>query len=196
MARGQHREDSDAKMLAQGKEGTTRRDAPVPGSGADSDHLRLLFDNMLEGYAYCRMIFDHQGRPEDFVYVDVNRAFGRLTGLSDVVGKRVTEIIPDIKDSNPEVFTIYGRVARSGEPEQFELDLEQLGIVLSISVFRPEPDHFVAVFEDVTQRKRDQERLDELIRYLEFRVEQRTNDLAEALRILNRPSGEGEGSGG
>lgn len=187
MAGESEREDQVAEMRP-GDAGT----GPVgPGESAperitDAERLRLLFDNMLEGYAYCRMVFDDQGQPDDFVYVDVNRAFGELTGLSDVVGKRVTQVIPDIKGSNPEIFEIYGRVTRSGESERFELSLDQLGIVLSISVFRPELDHFVAVFEDITERKRAEEKIEELVRFLEYRVEQRTNDLADALRLLDR----------
>jgi PAS domain-containing protein len=145
--------------------------------------LRLLFDHMLEGYAYCRMLYDADGNPDDFVYVDVNGAFGTLTGLSDVVGKHVTEVIPGIKDTNPELFETYGRVARTGEPEQFEVDVEQLGIVLKISVFQPEPDYFVAVFDNITDRKRAEHEIEELNRFLELRVEQRTSDLAEALRL-------------
>ena len=34
---------------------------------------------MFEGYAYCRMIFD-EGRPVDWLYLDVNPAFENLTG--------------------------------------------------------------------------------------------------------------------
>lgn len=192
---------------------TEQRNEPVPqaarisngadpaASGAtaseyahDPERLRLLFDNMLEGYAYCRMLFDAEGRPEDFVYVDVNRAFHELTGLSAVVGRRVTEIIPGIKDSNPELFETYGRVTRTGVSEQFEVTVEQLGIVLNVSVFRPEPDHFVAVFENVTERRRAEEKLEELVRFLEFRLEQRSNDLADALRIIERSSGKSEDS--
>jgi PAS domain S-box-containing protein len=158
-------------------------------SASHIERLQLLFDNMLEGYAYCRMLFGKDGEPEDFIYLEVNPAFGRLTGLSDVVGRRVTEIIPGIRKDNPEVFTVYGRVARIGEPEQFEVALDQLDLVLNISVFRPELDHFVAVFEDVTERKRAEQKLQELIRFLEHRVEERTNDLAEALELIGREPG-------
>jgi len=51
---------------------------------------RSLFDNMLDGFAYCKMLFE-DGRPLDFIYLDVNDAFERLTGLKNVIGKKATE---------------------------------------------------------------------------------------------------------
>jgi PAS domain S-box-containing protein len=118
------------------------------------ERYRSLFKHMLEGFAYCRMLFDEQGRPDDFVYLAVNEAFGKLTGLSGVVGKRVTELIPRIKELEPELFDIYGRVASTGNPERFEIDFKPLDVCLSISVYSPEPGHFVAVFDNITERKR------------------------------------------
>src|SRR5579859_2277096 len=48
---------------------------------------RVLFESMLEGFAYCRVLFE-DGRPQDFLHLEVNQAFERLTGLKDVVGKK------------------------------------------------------------------------------------------------------------
>jgi PAS domain S-box-containing protein len=139
--------------------------------------FRALFENMLEGYAYCRMIFE-DGRPEDFVYLEVNRAFGELTGLHDVVGKRVTEVIPGIKESSPLIFEIYGRVARTGNPERFEVSLEALGgMWLSVSVYASTPDCFIAVFTNITEVRR-------LTAELEERVRRRTAELEAANREL------------
>lgn len=118
-----------------------------------------LFENMLEGFAYCKMIYDGDGHPVDFIYLDVNAAFERLTGLKDVQGKKVTEAIPGIKESSPELFEIYGRVALTGNPEKFEIDFKPLGKHLSISVYSPEKDYFVAVFDDVTERKSYEDKL-------------------------------------
>ncbi len=72
-----------------------------------------LFENMLNGFAYCEMIYDAEGKPEDFRYLEVNGAFVRITRLKDVEGRLVTEIIPEVREKNPEVFEIYGRVARN-----------------------------------------------------------------------------------
>ncbi len=111
---------------------------------------RLLFDNMLEGFAYCEMLFDERGRPIDFVYLSVNSAFGRLTGLQNVVGKRVTEVIPGIRESQRDLFERYGRVALTGEPERFEIEVKALGIWFSISAYAAGNGHFVATFDNIS----------------------------------------------
>jgi PAS domain S-box-containing protein len=117
------------------------------------ERYRSLFENMLEGYAYCKMLFEHK-TPVDFIYFDVNNAFESLTGLTNVVGKKVSEVIPGIRQANPELFEIYGRVSLTGRPERFESYVPALGIWFSIAVYSPRKEHFVAVFDNVTERKR------------------------------------------
>ena len=120
---------------------------------AGEKKYRTLFENMLEGFAYCRMIYDEDGRPVDWTYLDVNAAFERLTGLKNITGKRVLEVTPDIRTLTPDLFNMYGRVASTGRPETFEIDFKPLDLWLKVSVFSPETGYFVAVFEDMTTRK-------------------------------------------
>jgi diguanylate cyclase (GGDEF)-like protein len=120
---------------------------------------RSLFENMLEGFAYCEMLFDDRGRPTDFVYLAVNSSFGGLTGLADVVGKRFTEVIPGGKDSQPELLERYGRVVLTGEPERFEIEIKALGMWFSISAYSAGKKCFVAAFDNVTERKQAEEAL-------------------------------------
>ena len=108
---------------------------------------RSLFENMLEGFAYCEMLFDDRGRPTDFAYLAVNGAFGTLTGLRNVVGKKFTEVIPRGKDSQPELLERYGRVVLTGKPERFEIEIRGLGMWFSISAYGAGKGCFVAVFE-------------------------------------------------
>ena len=122
------------------------------------EHYRSLFDNMLNGYAYCKMLFEND-QPEDFIYLSVNSAFENLTGLKNVIGKNVSEVIPGIRESDSNLFEIYGRVARTGVPERFETYVEALRMWFSISVYSPRKEHFVAVFDVITERKRAEEEL-------------------------------------
>lgn len=122
------------------------------------ERYRSLFENMLEGYAYCKMLFDGE-RPEDFIYIDVNNAFEKLTGLRNVIGKKVTEVIPRIREANPELFEIYGRVALTGESERFETYVGSMGIWFSVSVYSPKKEYFVAVFDNITNRKKAEEEI-------------------------------------
>jgi PAS domain S-box-containing protein len=136
--------------------------------------LKRLKDNMLDGFAYCKMLYDGQGNPADFVYLDVNRAFVDLTGLENVVGKKVTEVVPGIKESSPELFEIYGRVASTGRQEKFEIEIEPLRIWFSISAYSPANGYFVALFDNITERKR---------------MEEESRITIEFLRLVNESAG-------
>ena len=129
-----------------------------------------LFSNMIDGFAYCQMIFDEKDEPVDFVYLQINDAFERITGLKRemVVRKKVTQAIPGIKTANPELFEIYGRVALTGQKEKFEVFFKPLSMWLSISVYCPAKGYFAAVFEDITERKKMQQEV--------------SNSLGESLR--------------
>ena len=114
--------------------------------------LHDILEHMLNGFAYCRMLFDGD-QPQDFIYLAVNQAFESLTGLRNVVGKKVSQVIPGIRESDPEVLKIYGRVARSGAPEKFEIYVQALKMWFAVSVYGLGEDCFVAVFDVITERK-------------------------------------------
>lgn len=124
---------------------------------AQAERLRL-FDNMLNCLAYCRMLYE-DGKPQDFIYLGVNSAFETLTGRRDVVGCRVSELIPGIRESDPALFEIYGRIARGGPPERFEIYLNSLQQWFEVAAYCPQQGHFVAVFDVITERKRAEAKL-------------------------------------
>ena len=112
---------------------------------------RSLF-NMMNGFAYCKINY-MDGLACDFTYLIVNKAFEELTGLENVVGKKVSAIIPQIHEIDPDLLQLYERVASSGNSESFEIYLKSLKKWFSISVYSPEKEYFIAVFEVITERK-------------------------------------------
>ena len=149
---------------------------------ASESKYRSLFENMHEGFAYCRMLYEDE-HPDDFVYLDVNKSFESLTGLKNVTGKRVSEVIPHIQESDPVLFDTYNRVALTGKTERFETYVEALKMWFQISVYSPANKHFVAVFDVITERKLTEEKLRNYGIYLEETVKRRTAELESAKEL-------------
>ncbi len=128
---------------------------------------------MLDGLAYCQILLD-RFVPVDFLYLDVNPAFIRLTGLGNVVGKRASEVLPGLQESNPDLIQTCGRVALSGVPERFESYLPALDAWFEVSVFSPQMGFFLAQLDNISGRKKAEQQL------------ARVRGLYEALRQINQ----------
>jgi PAS domain S-box-containing protein len=135
----------------------------------DKLQFDYLFANMINGFAYCKMIFDDEGKPVDFVFLQVNEAFERITGLTrgQVIGKRATRVTPEMKTTNPELLQTYQRVSRSGKPEEFEVFIKPYNCWRRVSVYSPKRGYFALVFEDITERKKAEDELKQRYDFLE-----------------------------
>ncbi|MFA5714473.1 MAG: PAS domain S-box protein [Candidatus Paceibacterota bacterium] len=113
-----------------------------------------LFDNMVDGLVYCQMVFDLRGNPFDFICLKINKNFEKITGLKKVIGKKATELIPEIKTSNHELIDICGQVSLTGESKSFEIYIKPLSRWFFISAYSPQKNFFVAIFQNITNRKK------------------------------------------
>jgi len=119
---------------------------------------RMLFEGMLEGFAVHEILCDDTGQPVDYRFLSMNPAFERLTGLraADAIGQTVKKVLPE---TEPLWIERYGRVALTGEPIQFEEYTAALGRHFKVTAFRPQPNQFAVVFEDITERKAAEARI-------------------------------------
>jgi two-component system, cell cycle sensor histidine kinase and response regulator CckA len=115
--------------------------------------FRTLFETMQEGFAIHEVVFDHDGQPSDYRFIDINPAFEKLTGLTrdKVIGKTVREVLPQIEEQLIETFC---RVATSGKPAELEHYVKELDRYYRGRAYSPELNKFVVVFEDVTEQKK------------------------------------------
>jgi PAS domain S-box-containing protein len=118
---------------------------------AQADY-RDLFTNMAEGFAHCRFVQD--GPRLDIEYLHVNQNFEAHTGLKVAAGQRISRLIPGFEQANPAALAAYERVAKGGRAERFETEVKAIGRWLDITAYPAGPGEFVAVFEDITKRKR------------------------------------------
>ncbi len=143
--------------------------------------FRSLFENLLDGFALHEIVLDSQGKPADYVYLEVNNAFEQLTGLEreKVIGRKVSEVIPGIEEDPANWIQKYGRVALTGEDLRLEQYSEPLDKWFSILAYSPAPGRFATVFEDIT----DQKQADQSLRESESRYRTLFESALEALVI-------------
>ena len=128
---------------------------------------RSLFNNMMDGFTYNQIILDKNCQPADFVLLDANDAFDKLTGMKkeNIIGKRFTEVFPGIEKDPANLIGIFGKVALTGKNVRFEHYLRPLNKWYLFSAYSPEKGYFVAVFEDITERKQAEEDIKKLSKF-------------------------------
>jgi len=151
----------------------------------NEEQYRSLFDNMTEGFAFHELIFDENGEPYDYRFLDVNHAFEQLTGLKreDIIGRGQRDVLPE---EDPFWFRMYSRVALSGESMHLEHYSPPLQRYYEVYAYCPAPKQFAVVFTDITERKKAEEEIHQLNASLEQRVEERTRELRETQEQLVR----------
>lgn len=109
-----------------------------------NNKYRLLIENLSDAFAYHQMITDSEGKPVDYIFLEVNQAFETMTGLKrgDVIGKKVTEVLPGIKHSSFDWIGTFGRVVQTGKTSHFEQYSKPLGRWYEVTSYA-EDDFFI-----------------------------------------------------
>lgn len=140
-----------------------------------TDRYKALFDSIDQAFTIIEVIYDEKGEAVDLVYLETNPVFVRHTGVPNVVGRKATEVLPGLERYWIET---YDQVVRTGQPVRFETYVQATGHwfdVYASRVGNEKSRQVAVVFNDITERKKEEERQTYLLK------------LSDALRELTDP---------
>jgi PAS domain S-box-containing protein len=121
---------------------------------------RSLFKTIDEGFCIIEMIYDEQGQPTDYRFVDLNPAFEKHTGLVNAIGRTARDLVPGLEKHWVE---IYGRVALTRQPERFQNRAEAMNERwFEVYAFPYAEQQVGLLFSDITARKKAESARDAL----------------------------------
>lgn len=108
---------------------------------------------MLNGLCFYKIITDEAGKAVDYVYLEANPAYKKMMNVESVnlIGKRVTEVFPGIKDCRFNWIENFGRVALEGIPLNVDEFFEPLQRWFSVHSFPTGEGGFATIFQDITE---------------------------------------------
>ncbi|MBU2349914.1 MAG: PAS domain S-box protein [Alphaproteobacteria bacterium] len=115
---------------------------------------RMLFDTIDEGFCILEFIDGPHGPLSDYVHVEANDAYQTNTGIPDIVGKRLREVLGR---EGQEWIDLFKGVLETGRSIRFEKALEETGRWLELAAFRLEPasrNQVAVLFKDLTARRK------------------------------------------
>lgn len=155
---------------------------------ASEERYRALFESIDEGFCVFEMLYDAEGRPNDYRFLEANPAFERQSGLPGPVGKRARELVPGLEEH---WFEIYGRVAETGEPVRFVNLASPMGErvfdVYATRVDDPERRKVAVLFRDITDQTRFAEEREHLVAQLKEADRKKDEFLAMLAHELRNP---------
>ena len=118
------------------------------------EKYRALFLGVDAGFCIVEILFDSNDKPVDLRYIETSPTFEHQTGMKDVVGKTLSELVPGVEQFWAEE---YGAIVRSGKPSRFERHSDALGRRFDVNAFPfgDPQDHLLGVlFTDSSERHR------------------------------------------
>lgn len=152
---------------------------------AKEARYRALFESIDEGFCVVKVLRAPDGWVRDYRFEEANDAFTLHTGLKDAVGKTMRELVPD---HDEHWFSIYDRVARTGEATRFVQEAKAMKRWFDVYATRlggPGSDLVAILFSDITQRlvaEQDLRRLNEELAQANRRKTEFLATLAHELR--------------
>ncbi len=136
----------------------TKRIQSVKALRESEQRYRQLFNTMQSGFVLNEIVYDAEGKPVDFRFLEINPAIESITGLkiNEIIGKTLSQTMPEIES---EWFEMYRNIAMTGKPAQFKQYFKPLDKYFEFVAFRPSTNQIAVLTTDVTEREKTSQAL-------------------------------------
>lgn len=119
---------------------------------------RSLFENIINAFAYFKVLFDENKQPVDLIFVEVNKIYENITGLKreNIISLSISKFMPI---SNIDLLGIYKKLAESGGSTSFEYYSNIMRKWIFLTVYSDREGFCSTLFEDITERKTAEEQI-------------------------------------
>lgn len=112
-----------------------------------------LFLNAPIAFAWHRVIYDEKNSATDVEYLLVNSAYEEVTGIKtqDIVGKRLTDVVPDVREMEFDWIGFYAQVAETCSSESTLQFVAPLGRWYDVMAFSSQKGYFATFLRDISE---------------------------------------------
>jgi PAS domain S-box-containing protein len=128
---------------------------------ASQNMYKDLFNNMILGHSKYQVLTDEVGKPIDYIIIEVNPAYEKITGLKrqDIIGKKSSELFPNLKKSSVNWVELFGEVAFTGKSIELEVYSDIMNRWYNTYYYCPRHGFTACIFSDITERRENEEKL-------------------------------------
>jgi len=129
------------------------------------EHLTERFKQLFEGMSSGVAVYEAVDGGNDFIIKDFNRAAEEIDQIKreDIIGRRVTEVFPEVEEFG--LLEVLRQVWKTGSSRNYPISFykdERITGGRENYIYKLPSGKVVAIYDDITERKRAEERIEHL----------------------------------
>jgi PAS domain-containing protein len=127
----------------------------VSTEGITMRNIDYIMEESEIGFARHKIIYDENGKASDYVFINLNTAFEKLTGLkkADILNRSVKKVIPTIIEDEFDWIDYYGKIVENEKKKVFEQYAPAMDKWYRVEAFSHQKGYFTTLFTDITHER-------------------------------------------